>query len=663
MTTTSATSASSGSAILAGLSANNGIDTGSLVTSLVSATYDPKTAAVTAKQTTNTAKISSVATLTAGIDSFASALSSLISGGTLFTQPTSSNSAVLTATTKAGAQIGNLTAQLSVRQIAQAQSLVSGYVATAGTAVGTGSLTIATGATSVNITVDSTNNTLAGVARAINASKAGVTATVVTDANGARLSIKGSTGAANAFTITPGANSDPALSALAFGVTGMTASGAAVVSPSFKRSDAGDPATAPVGQGTMTLGVGGNTATLTIDPSNDSLNGLRDQINNAGLGLTAAIVTDGSGARLSITDGSGNPPNFTLTANAGAQAGLQRLAYPQDSTGGMTKAQSAQDAIVRMDGVDVTRGSNAIDDLIDGVTLNLVSAAPTETVSLTATRPTDAIKQAVGDFVAAYNEMKQQIDAASASSVIAADGSSAQGPLYNNSAIRQMQTMLARLPSTVLSTTGGPSTLAEIGVSTNRDGTLSLNSAMLTKQLATYPDSVEAMFNPTQHSSNPLIKITSAMGAAKPGTYQLTDIVAQTGGHSSSGKIDGYPLLSTGAQLYGSTSYKPGLGFSFEASGDVASATITVDLGLGGALQAIRDSLRSTGGVFDSLSSQLTKEKTDLTGELAKINTDSQSYRDQLTTQFSAMSTRVAAFKATQSYLQQQIDVWTKSDN
>lgn len=657
MTTTSATSASGGSAILNALNANNGIDTGALVTNLVAATYDPKTAAVTAEQTTNTAKISSLATLTAGIDSFATALNTLISGGTLFTQPTSSNSSVLTATSKAGAQIGNLSAQLSVRQVAQAQSLVSGYFASSGAAVGTGALTIATGATSVNVTIDSTNNTLAGVARAINASKAGVTASVVTDANGARLTLKGATGAANAFSITPAAGSDPALSGLAFGVTGMTVSGAAVVSPAFT-----DTAASPIGQGTMTLAVGSQTATLTIDSSNNSLQGLRDQINNSGLGLTAAIVTDSSGARLSITDGSGNPPNFTLTPAASAQAGLQRLAFPQGSTGGMTKAQSAQDAIVRMDGVDITRASNAIDDLIDGVTLNLVSASPTETVSLTATRPTDAIKQAVGDFVAAYNEMKQQIDTASAASVVAADGSSAPGPLYNNSAIRQMQTMLARLPSTVLSTGGGPSTLAEIGVSTNRDGSLSLDSSLLTKQLATYPDAVEAMFNPTQHASDPLIKITSAMGAAKPGTYQLTNIVAQTSSHSASGTIGGVAGITTGSALYASVT-SPASGLVIQAAGDVASATVTVDLGLGGALQAIRDSLRSTGGVLDGLSSQLTTEKSNLTDELSKISSDSQNYRDQLTSQFSAMSTRVAAFKATQSYLQQQIDVWTKSNN
>ncbi|PZU06164.1 flagellar filament capping protein FliD [Sphingomonas sp.] len=656
MTTTSSTAASSGSSILTALSANNGIDTSALVTSLVSATYDTKTAAITTKETTNTAKISSLATLSNGIDAFATALTSLISGGTLATQPSSSNSSVLTATAKSGAQIGSLSAQLVVRQVAQAQSLVSGYYASSATAVGTGKLTIASSGGSLDITIDSSNNTLAGIARAINASGAGVTAAVVTDANGARLTLKGPTGAANAFTITPAPGSDSGLSALAYGASGMSVSGSAVVSPTLS-----DAMTAAVGQGSYTLTVGGSSQTLTIDSSNDNLTGMADAINGAGLGLTATIVTDSSGSRLSITDGSGNAPSFTLAPGSDAQSTAARFTYPVTANG-MTQAQAAQDAIVRIDGVDITRSSNTIDDLIDGVTLKLASASPNETISLGATRPTDAIKQAVSDYVAAYNELKAQIDTATASSTTDADGNVTTGPLYNNSAIRQMMKQLSQLTSTVLNTSGGPRTLAEIGVKTNRDGTLSLDSTVLANQFATYPDAVEAMFNPTQHSSSSLIKITSAMGAAKPGTYQLSDIVAQTSTTSLSGTIAGVAGITTGGSLFASSSSKAS-GLVIQADGDVASATITVDIGLGGALQAIRDSLRASGGVLDTLSTSLTTEKNDLADQLTNLTTASETYRDRLTTQFSAMSTRVAAYKATQSYLEQQIAVWTKSDS
>lgn len=655
MTTTSSTAASSGSNILTALNAGSGIDTASLVGGLVSATYDPKTSALTAQGTANTAKISSLATLSNGIDAFSTALTTLIAGGSLATQPTSSNASVLTATAKPGAQIGALSAQLTVRQVAQAQSLVSSYFPSSSATIGTGTLTLASGNGSLDIAIDASNNTLAGVARAINASGAGVTAAIVTDANGARLTLKGPTGAANAFTLTPAPGSDAGLSALAYGAAGMSASGAAVVSPALA-----DAMTAKVGQGSYALTVGGTTQTLTIDASNDNLDGLAAAINGAGLGLTAAIVTGPAGSRLSITDGSGSVPSFTLAPQAGAQSAAARFTYPAPANG-MLQAQAAQDAIVRLDGVDVTRSTNVIDDLIDGVTLKLGAPSPTETITLGATRPTEAIKQGVGDFVGAYNELKAQIATATAVTTTDADGNVTAGALYNNSAIRQMQKQLSQLTSTILNTGGGPRTLTEIGISTNRDGTLSLDTAMLTKQLATYPDAIEAMFNPTQHASSPLIKITSAMGTAKPGTYRLTDIVAQTSSTSASGTIDGVAAITTGASLFAASASKAS-GLVIQASGDVADATVTVDLGLGGALQAIRNSLRSSGGVLDSLSTSLKTEKTSLADQLTKVADASATYRDRLTTQFAAMTTRVAAYKATQSYIEQQVAVWTKSD-
>ena len=530
------------------LGVGSGIDTTALVTTLVSASFDPKDTVLKTKETANTAKISSLATLNNGIDAFASALATLISGGTLQTQPSTSNSAILTATAKSGAQIGSLSAQIDVRQLAQAQSLVSA-TATGGaaTAVGLGALTIGVGGTSTTVTIDATNNSLAGLARAINTSGAGITASVVTDANGARLTLKGATGTAGAFTITPA---------------------------------------------------------------------------------------------------------------AGADASLAAYAYGNGQTGGMTQAQAAQDAIVRLDGVDIARASNTIDDLVDGVTLKLVSAVPGTTVSLGATRPTAAITQAVSDFAAAYNELKTQIDTATASALTSADGNS--GPLYGNPSIRSMQQQLAKLTSTTLSTAGGYSTLAEIGVKTSVDGTLSVDGSALTSALSKNPDAVEALFNPTQHASDSLIRITSAFGATKPGTYALADIVAGTGGTNTSGTIAGVAGVTTGTKLFASASSKAS-GLVIEPQGNVASATVTVDSGLGGALQAIRDSLRATNGILAALSTQLTTEKTSLANSRTKLTTDEAAYKTLLTGQYATMDTRVAAYKATLSYIQQQVAVWTKS--
>ena len=647
MTTTSSTTSTSGASILTTLNAGSGVDTTSLISGLVSASFDPKTAALTTKETANTAKVSALGTLTSKIDAFSSALGTLISGGTLFTQPSSSDSTILTATAKSGASIGNLSAQIEVRQTAQAQSVVSPYLASSAASVGQGSLTIKVGSTSTTVTVDSSNNTLAGLARSINSGNSGVTASVVSDATGARLVLKGATGAANAFTITPGANADAGLGRFAYGGTPMTLSGASVSSTYLA-----DATTAPVGQGDFTLTTAGGSTMLTIDAAHDNLTDLAGAITGAGLGVTASVTTDVNGSYLVVTGGS-----FTLAPAATAHAGLARFAY-NSATPAMTQAQEAKDAILRMDGVDVTRASNSIDDLVEGVTVNLVSAKVGTTVTLGSTRPTSAIAQAVSDFVAAYNDLKADIDTATT----APSGTAAAGALYGNSSIRDMQRQLAKLSSTPLSTAGGPSTLAEIGVSTNRDGTLAVDSTVLNKQLAAYPDAVEAMFNPTQHSDNALIRITSAMGAAKPGTYTITNVTAATSTTAAHGTIAGTAALTTGSKLYAANSTAAS-GLSIEPQGDVASATVTVDLGLGGALQAIRDALRGTSGTLTSLSSQLSTEKTSLATQRTKIEDDQSAYEDRLKSQFSKMDTRVAAYKSIQSFLTQQIDAWNKKSD
>jgi flagellar hook-associated protein 2 len=541
-TTNAATAAANaGASILTSLGAGSGIDTATLITNLSNASFSTKEATQTANENANTAKISEVATLASNIDTFSTALNSLISGGTLMTQPSSSNTSVLTATAKSGAQLGNLSTQLVVKQIAKAQSLVSDYFTASTTTVGSGGLTLTTGSGTFNLTLDSSNNTLAGIAKAINAAGAGVTASIVTDATGARLAIKGTTGASNAFTITPTSGSDAAL--------------------------------------------GG-------------------------------------------------------------------LAYPQSGGTGMTQAQAAQDAIVNVDGIDVSRSSNTIGDLIDGVTLTLVKASPTETIALGATRPTDAITSAISDFVSAYNSVQAEITSSLAIG----------GTFANNSSIRQMQTMLARLTSTTLNTSGGPSTLAELGVATARDGTLSVDSATLSKMLTNYPDGVEAMFNPSQRSSDPLIQITSTLTGVKPGTYQLTNIVADSGAGHPSGTISGVAGIPNGTLLQASIT-SDASGLTIQPLGDVASATVTIDSGIGGALQAIRDALRNTGGLLDTLNTSLTTQKTSLADARTKLTTAESNYKDRLSTQFSAMDTAVAAYKSTQAYLTQQIDLWTKGSS
>jgi flagellar hook-associated protein 2 len=320
----------------------------------------------------------------------------------------------------------------------------------------------------------------------------------------------------------------------------------------------------------------------------------------------------------------------------------------------MAQAQAAQDAIVRLDGITVNRGTNSFSDLIPGVQIDLKKAQPGALVSLGATRPKAEIEQGMGDFVSAFNELVQLMKEATKAG-LGAEG----GPLRGDVGLRAMQRQLGQLTSTALTVGGnGPHTLAEIGVRTNRDGTLSLDSFRLQAALTDYPDAVEALFNPSQWSSSPAATIKSAMGRVKPGTYTLTDLVPASGATPASGKVDGQAMTGVETNLV-APSGSGALGLIVGVEAAAPSVTITIEAGLGGALKAIRDALRDRNGPFAATNDRLRKEATGIADDKAELESRSTAYYDQLLGTFTSMERQVSAFRATQTYLEQQVKMWT----
>ncbi len=214
------------------LDAGSGVDSASLVSKLVDAQFATRKAQLTSRYDTLTAQISGASKLKSTIEDFTKALENLVKGGTLGTQPLSSNASAVTAAPIQGQTVGALNTTLKVNALATAQTTTSAKVATpATTTFGTGTLTLKLGtATYANgemtaftagtnsdgsekafaITIDSSNNTLPGIAAAINAQKAGVTATVVTDADGgAYLSLRGQLGEEQAFQLSADNRNSP----------------------------------------------------------------------------------------------------------------------------------------------------------------------------------------------------------------------------------------------------------------------------------------------------------------------------------------------------------------------------------------------------------------------------------------------------------------------
>ncbi|MDK2760209.1 MAG: flagellar filament capping protein FliD [Sphingopyxis sp.] len=209
------------SSIANSLGFGSGIDVKQLVTDLSNASRDPKVKRMTELTQANQTRISAMAQARSDLDNFADSLSQMVSDGTLRSTPTVSDDSVLTATSRAGLSADSFAATVVVNQLARAQTNYSGVVADRTAAIGTGTMTLTVGGVAKTITIDGANNSLDGLATAINASGAGVTASIIADEGGQRLILKGPTGDVGAFSLTADAGADPGLTAFSTG-GGMT---------------------------------------------------------------------------------------------------------------------------------------------------------------------------------------------------------------------------------------------------------------------------------------------------------------------------------------------------------------------------------------------------------------------------------------------------------
>ena len=166
-----------------------------------------------------------------------------------------------------------------------------------------------------------------------------------------------------------------------------------------------DSSTAQVSaSGTVKLTVGSQDYTINLSPANNNLNGLRNAVNALGAGVTASILTTGTGA---------NPNFLSVSSNT---AGATTLTLVEDPGGTPTQLLSAtnqgSNAVFQLNGVPVSRNSNQVNDVIPGLTFNLLaeSATPvTLTIATQRSRLTDSLDQFVGAYNSLQNSVSQQV--------------------------------------------------------------------------------------------------------------------------------------------------------------------------------------------------------------------------------------------------------------
>jgi flagellar hook-associated protein 2 len=299
----------------------------------------------------------------------------------------------------------------------------SGYLTPIANASDTlaGSITVQVGAsgTPQTVTLDSNDNTLAGLAAAINSSSAGITASVLTDANGSRLSLVSGTSGADGNVIVS-ANSLVDTNGATLGYTGSAASGTTNSQGTLASiASAGDALTGSlsiqVGNGTtenVVIGAApGTPAANTVYTGSgvDTLAGIAAAINTAAIGVTASVVTnsDGSSSLSLVSQTAGTAGNLTVTSSVVDPS--PSLAY--------VSTVSGANASLTVNGATLSSASNTVTNLIPGVTFQLLAPSATESgggleqVQVVIANDNTQVESTVNQFVSDYNSLVSAINA------------------------------------------------------------------------------------------------------------------------------------------------------------------------------------------------------------------------------------------------------------
>ncbi len=274
-----------------------------------------------------------------------------------------------------------------------------------------------------------------------------------------------------------------------------------------------------VGTGTLQIQVGsGTVANVTIDSSNNTLNGIAAAINSANAGVDAAVIYDGAGYRLTLTGANTGSGSAFTVSTSGATGSLSSLSYSSGTSSGMTLSQAAQNASFTVNGLNISSATNSVSGAIPGVSLNLLAASGSTT--LTVGTDSSAFVSAVQSFVSAFNSAMGTMN-----QLTAYGGPSGQsGPLIGNAALTSLRTQLLNLisgqgigtvPNSPYASLGG------VGVNLNQDGTLVLDTGTLNQALSSNYNAVAGLFGQVGTTTNSNVQYVAAGSATQAGTYAV----------------------------------------------------------------------------------------------------------------------------------------------
>jgi flagellar hook-associated protein 2 len=323
-----------------------------------------------------------------------------------------------------------------------------------------------------------------------------------------------------------------------------------------------------------------------------------------------------------------------------------------DADGGFTNVlREAQPAIITVDGATVTRSTNEMTDVIDGVSFSLAGVT-TEAVTLTITADNSGVKTAISDFVTAYNALKQYV--LDQQAVSSSGGASDDAVLFADSLLRSLDQSLKTLINGASASASGDITrLSDIGITWTSDNLLeisdetTLNDAILSNATA-----LESFFETDFTSSDIGLKLLRN-NTSRSLDFTLS-ITTDDSGAITGVSVDGDDAAFTisGSRLVGAT------GTAYEGITFILSPATTTDISVS-IQQGFANLLTQAMASYDSSTTSLIQQRIDsietvnedLTTRSDKIRTDADTYREKLVTKYANMEAELTQAKLLQAQI------------
>lgn len=396
--------------------------------------------------------------------------------------------------------------------------------------------------------------------------------------------------------------------------------------------------------GTVSLAAGDNAAVSVDITSGMTLDEVAAAINNkttdSGVKASVLKVTDGS--YMLVLSGAETNQAISLADSSGDALETLGLVTANGDVG--NELQAAQPAILTIDGVEVTRDSNEIDDLIDKVTLYLYGAEAGTTITLDLGADLTGINTAIGTFVDAYNAVRDFI---LTQQEVGSDGAVADDAvLYGDGLVRSLSSDLSTLLSSL---TGSGTNLAGIGITLDVDNKLQVDSQTLAEALSSDLDGVMELFRFQATTSSSKLAVIDNGDAGASVDFTL-DITVDSSGAITSASIGGDDSLFkiAGNRIEGAegTAYE-GIIFAYIGA-ESASINVSITRGLA---QKISDTIIDYAGTYSGADgSRITTQVdslndavTDMETEISNIQQRTEDYRAWLTEYYARIEAQINA--------------------